>query len=128
MGKYMCKIYVKMYKIYFRQKCYNWNIFYIHFLCKSEIYSIKYILTYSCHKFQWYRNIFSWPKVVYVVYIFYFFGGTEFRVLTIHLLTLLPYNMNSNLRFKYSFYEHRSFSFTLDMQELDHNTRPETKD
>ena len=44
----------------------KWDIF-------TKIY-LQYILTYSWHIFQWRRNIFSWPKVVYVAYIFHFHG------------------------------------------------------
>ena len=36
-------------------------------------------LTYTWHIFKWCRNIFSWPKVVYVAYIFHFHGGYKHK-------------------------------------------------
>ena len=44
MEKFICNIYVEIYEIYFREKLYNWNIFCMYFLYKSEIYSPKYVL------------------------------------------------------------------------------------
>ena len=70
------KIYI--FYIYFRKKWYNWNIFCTYFLYKIEIYRAKYIWrTYIWLIFECCRNIFSCQKVVYVVYIFYFYGGGE---------------------------------------------------
>ena len=63
----------------------TWNIYvrymseYIKYIfsksCIFKIISHIYLPKYIWHIFKWRQNIFSWPKVVYVAYIFNFHGG-----------------------------------------------------
>ena len=70
-GKNLYVRYMSKYiKYIFAKSC----IFKIYFTYIIYIF-IKIYLTYTWHIFKWRRNIFSWPKVVYVDYIFYFYGG-----------------------------------------------------
>ena len=65
--QYICKIYVKIFEYIFSKSC----IFKIYFTYILYIHLLK----YTWHIFKWRRNIFSWPKVVYVAYVFHFHGG-----------------------------------------------------
>ena len=68
----------KCIKYIFSKSCilkYISHIFYIYiyiYICQN-IY-----LTYTWHMFNWRQNIFSWPKVVCVAFIFHFHGGCDY--------------------------------------------------